>query len=219
MLRWRRLVCWRSLFSRSAAAEATAEVADFTAAAALAVGASMAAAGFTAGEDSLAEGALDLVAAGRLAAEDIAAATAAEAFMVAEAVMVGAAAATDGVAEDTVGAAEAGDVVGVGAGDLVGVGRGGDGVGAIPMATMATDTRITPILMITTRATTTATTIRILTTGVAIRRRQIRTHGRGEGSRLISTGQRDLGGRRRSNLRLSSNRDKSQRLRREERSR
>jgi hypothetical protein len=106
----------------------------------------------------------------------------------------------DGAAEDLAGEAEAGvgaDAVGVGA--MVGVGRGGagDGVGAILMAT--TDiARTTPILMTTTRGTMAATTIRILTTGAAIRRRLIRMPGHDKHLHRISMGHGDLGGPRRS---------------------
>ena len=106
----------------------------------------------------------------------------------------------DGAAEDLAGEAEAGvgaAAVGVGAGAMVGVGRGGDGVGAILMAT--TDTaRTMPILMTTTRATMAATTIRILTTGAAIRRQRIRMPGHDQHFRRISMGHGDLGGPRRS---------------------
>ena len=110
----------------------------------------------------------------------------------------------DGAAEDLAGEAEAGvgaDAVGVGDGAMVGVGRGGDGVGvgAILMAT--TDTaRTTPILMTTTRATMAATTLRILTTGAAIRRQRIRIPGHDQHLRRISMGHLDLGGPRRSSI-------------------
>jgi len=110
----------------------------------------------------------------------------------------------DGAAEDLAGEAEAGvgaDTVGVGDGAMVGVGRGGDGVGAIPMAT--TDTALTtPILITTTRAIMAAPTIRILPTGAAIRRRMIRMPGHSKHLRRVSMRHGDLGGPRRSSQRL-----------------
>jgi hypothetical protein len=112
------------------------------------------AAGSMAEEDSPA-GALDLVAATRMAGVDFMAAIMVAAVLMVDTGMDGAAEA--GVVED--GAVEVG--VGAGAGDMVGAGRIGDTVGAILMATTAI--HITRPIIIRTRLTEIPTVIQRIT--------------------------------------------------------